>query len=495
MVLPVNIDQDKSGCQFVLTVILSNKIDIVYCQFRESPRGAGPHGTGPSLSMNVVSIGLNHHSAPLDVRSRFAVAPDALGTHLLALRSHLEAHAGEAAILSTCNRTELYVATHGGTMRDVCHAGMAWLSGQGGLSAPALNDHLYVREGGDSARHAFRVASGLDSMVIGEPQILGQMKAAVRQAGEVGTLGSTLHQLFQRSFSVAKAVRTRTEIGAHSVSMAAAVVKLAEQIFEDWRQLKVLFVGAGEMIELVATHVAARKPSLMVVANRSAERAAAVQARTGASTMPLSAMPSRLQEFDVVVSCTASALPLIGLGAVERALVHRRRRPMLMIDLAVPRDIEPEVARLSDVFLYTVDDLAGIVREGATNRQAAMEQAELIIDEGVRSFEHWMGQRRSVPLIRALNERAEQWAELELQRARRRLGRGEDIEAVLQALTRGLTGKLMHGALQEIHASDDLQRRQTAETLGRLFRLPQSPAAAPAGRCPHDSPIKDQEAP
>lgn len=459
--------------------------------------------------MNVVSIGLNHQSAPLDVRSRFAVAQDALGHHLRALRAHLESQAGEAAILSTCNRTELYVATHGGTMRDVCHAGMSWLAGQGGLAGPALNDHLYVREGGETARHAFRVASGLDSMVIGEPQILGQMKAAVRQAGEVGTLGSTLHQLFQRSFSVAKAVRTQTEIGAHSVSMAAAVVKLAEQLFEDFRELKVLFVGAGEMIELVATHVAARKPAAMVVANRSAERAAKLVSRTGASALPLSAMPGRLHEFDLVVSCTASALPLIGLGAVERALVQRRRRPVLMVDLAVPRDIEPEVARLSDVYLYTVDDLASIVREGASSRQAAIEQAESIVDAGVRGFEHWMAQRRSVPLIQALQHRAEHWAEIEMRRARRRLARGQDVEAVLQSLTRGLTGKLMHGALHEIRASDEAQRRHTAETMSRLFGLapvvpspspdssprhaPAAPSSGPSA-CPHGQAHDDASA-
>ena len=431
--------------------------------------------------MNVVSIGLNHQSAPLDVRSRFAVSQESLGEHLRMLRAHLESHAGEAAILSTCNRTELYVATHGGTMRDVCHAGMAWLSGQGGMAGPALNDHLYVREGGDSARHAFRVASGLDSMVLGEPQILGQMKAAVRQAGEIGTLGSTLHQLFQRSFSVAKAVRTRTEIGAHSVSMAAAVVKLAEQIFEDLGRLKVLFVGAGEMIELVAAHVAARKPAQMVVANRSAERAARLVERFGLQSMPLSAMPSRLHEFDIVVSCTASALPLIGLGAVERALVARRRRPVLMVDLAVPRDIEPEVARLADVFLYTVDDLAAIVREGASSRQAAIDEAERIVDEGVREFERWMSQRRSVPLIQALQQQAEQWAEVEIRRAQRRIARGEDLEAVLQGLTRGLTGKLMHGTLQEIRACDEAQRRGVADTLGRLFRL---------DTCPHSDPTR-----
>ena len=426
--------------------------------------------------MNVVSIGLNHHSAPLDVRSRFAVSQEMLGEHLRVLRAHLESQAGEAAILSTCNRTELYVATHGGTMRDVCHAGLSWLSGQGGMTGPALNDHLYVREGGDSARHAFRVASGLDSMVLGEPQILGQMKAAVRQAGEVGTLGSTLHQLFQRSFSVAKAVRTRTEIGAHSVSMAAAVVKLADQLFEDFGRLKVLFVGAGEMIELVATHVAARKPCQMVVANRSSDRAAQIVAKTGAKAIPLAAMPAMLHEFDLVVSCTASALPLIGLGAVERALVNRRRRPVLMVDLAVPRDIEPEVARLSDVYLYTVDDLAAIVREGEHSRHAAVQEAERIIDDGVRGFEQWMGQRRSVPLIQALQQRAEQWAAVEIRRAQRRLARGEDLEAVLQSLTRGLTGKLMHGAMHEIHACDDAQRRAVSDTLSRLFRLQDLPA-------------------
>jgi glutamyl-tRNA reductase len=221
--------------------------------------------------------------------------------------------------------------------------------------------------------------------------------------------------------------------------------------------------------------------------------------------MALSAMPSRLHEFDLVVSCTASALPLIGLGAVERALVQRRRRPVLMVDLAVPRDIEPEVARLSDVYLYTVDDLASIVREGASSRQAAIEQAESIVDEGVRGFEHWMAQRRSVPLIQALQQRAEHWAEIEMRRARRRLARGQDVEAVLQALTRGLTGKLMHGALHEIHASDEAQRRSTAETMSRLFGLPAlSVAASSPAACPHSaaptashssSPKPPQEAP
>ncbi|MFM7972110.1 MAG: glutamyl-tRNA reductase, partial [Betaproteobacteria bacterium] len=352
--------------------------------------------------MNVVSIGLNHHSAPLDVRSRFAVAQDALGDHLRALRAHLESQAGEAAILSTCNRTELYVATHGGTMRDVCHAGMSWLAGQGGMPGAALNDHLYVREGGETARHAFRVASGLDSMVIGEPQILGQMKDAVRAADEAGALGTTLNQLFQRSFAVAKEVRSSTEIGAHSISMAAAAVRLAGQLFEDLSRTRILFVGAGEMIELAATHFAARNPKGIAIANRTLERGERLATRFGGSVMQLSELPDRLHEFDAVISCTASTLPIIGLGAVERALKRRKHRPMFMVDLAVPRDIEPEVKSLEDVYLYTVDDLASVVQTGQAHRQAAVAEAEVIIDAGVQSFMHWLTQRGTVPLIQQL---------------------------------------------------------------------------------------------
>ncbi len=416
--------------------------------------------------MSVVALGLNHHTAPLDLRGRFAFAPEQLPPALRALRGQWQRATPEAAILSTCNRTELYVA---GAERDLVRPAIDWLAAQGGVDGRKLLQHTYVLEGREAARHAFRVASGLDSMVLGEPQILGQMKEAVRGADEAGTLGTTLHQLFQRSFSVAKEVRSSTEIGAHSISMAAATVRLASQIFEDLRETRVLFVGAGEMIELVATHFAAREPRLMAVANRTLERGERLASRFGAQAMRLADLPARLHEFDAVVSCTASTLPIIGLGAVERALKLRRRRPMFMVDLAVPRDIEPEVARLGDVYLYTVDDLTEAVQTAGEKRQAAVAQAEAIIDAGVQSFSHWLDQRATVPLIQALNAQADDWRAAELARARKLLARGDDVEAVLDAMSRALTQKMLHGALAELRASEGDSRQTTAEWVSRLF--------------------------
>ncbi len=420
--------------------------------------------------MSVIALGLNHHTAPLDLRGRFAFAPEQLTPSLQALRDALRRATPETAILSTCNRTELYVASATPEQgRELVRPALAWLAERGGVSESHLQDHTYVLENRDAARHAFRVASGLDSMVLGEPQILGQMKQAVRGADEAGTLGTTLHQLFQRSFSVAKEVRTSTEIGSHSISMAAATVRLAAQLFEDLSQIKVLFVGAGEMIELVATHFAAREPRLMAVANRTLERGEKLATRFGAQAMRLADLPSRLHEFDAIISCTASSLPIIGLGAVESALKARRRRPMFMVDLAVPRDIEPQVAQLSDVYLYTVDDLTQAVQTATEKRQAAVAQAEAIIDAGVQSFTHWMDQRASVPLIQALNQQADQWRAAEIARARRLLARGGDVDEVLEALSRGLTQKILHGALAELHAAEGEQRQMTAEAVSRMF--------------------------
>jgi glutamyl-tRNA reductase len=303
----------------------------------------------------------------------------------------------------------------------------------------------------------------------------------VRQADEAGTLGTTLHQLFQRSFSVAKEVRTATEIGAHSISMSAAAVRLAAQLFEDMKDIHVLFVGAGEMIELVATHFSARSPKGMAVANRTLERGERLASRFGAQAIRLADLPSRLHEFDAVVSCTASSLPIIGLGAVERALKQRRNRPMFMVDLAVPRDIEPEVAQLHDVYLYTVDDLSALVQTAGEKRQAAVQQAEAIIDAGVQSFAHWLDQRAAVPLIQALNKQADDWAAIELHRARKLLARGESVEAVMEALSRGLTHKMLHGTLAELHSSDGEERDRLAATVSRLF-LRQSTRSPGEGR-------------
>jgi glutamyl-tRNA reductase len=264
-------------------------------------------------------------------------------------------------------------------------------------------------------------------------------------------------------------VRSSTEIGAHSISMAAAAVRLAGQLFEDLARTRVLFVGAGEMIELTATHFAARTPRHMAVANRTLERGEKLATHFGAEAMRLSDLPERLHEFDIVVSCTASSLPLIGLGAVERALKKRKHRPMFMVDLAVPRDIEPEVAQLDDVYLYTVDELAAQVQTAGEKRQAAVAQAEAIVETGVQSFMHWLDQRHTVPLIQALHAQTDDWRAAEIARARKQLAKGADVDEVLDALTRGLTQKLLHGTLAELHASDGEQRLLLAQTVSRLF--------------------------
>ncbi|MBA4193142.1 MAG: glutamyl-tRNA reductase [Hydrogenophaga sp.] len=418
--------------------------------------------------MSVWTLGINHNTAPLDLRGRFAFAIDQIQPTLQTLRSSLPRQP-EATLLSTCNRTELY----GAGDHAIVEPTLEWLAQTGGVSPQVLREHAYVLRDDQAARHAFRVASGLDSMVLGEAQILGQMKNAVRAADEAGALGSTLHQLFQRSFAVAKQVRTSTEIGAHSISMTAAAVRLASQLFEDLKETRVLFVGAGEMIELAATHFAARTPRSMAIANRTLERGEALASRFGAQVMRLGEIPERLHEFDAVISCTASTLPIIGLGAVERALKKRRHRPMFMVDLAVPRDIEAEVKDLGDVYLYTVDDLAAVVQTGRDQRQAAVAQAEAIIDAGVLSFMHWMEQRDPangvVPLIQQLNAQADHWRQTEMARARRLLAKGEPVEAVMEALAKGLTQKMMHGTLAELHAGDAAARAATAQTVSRLF--------------------------
>ena len=414
--------------------------------------------------MAVWALGINHTTAPLDLRGRFAFAAEQIQPTLQGLRQALPRQP-EAAIVSTCNRTEVYCAGE----RAELDTTLDWLAQSGGVSPSLLRSHTYTLENGMAARHAFRVASGLDSMVLGEPQILGQLKDAVRAAEEAGALGTTLSQLFQRSFAVAKQVRSSTEIGAHSISMAAAAVRLAGQLFEDLAEVRLLFVGAGEMIELCATHFAARKPKSITIANRTLERGEKLAAHFGGQVMRLSDLPDRLHEFDAVISCTASSLPIIGLGAVERALKRRRHRPIFMVDLAVPRDIEPEVKDLQDIYLYTVDDLAGVVQTGQANRQAAVAQAEVIIDAGVQSFMHWIDQRGTVPLIQQLNAQADEWRAAEITRARKLLAKGEDVDAVLEALSKGITQKMLHGAMAELHAGDAAARERASSAVQHFF--------------------------
>jgi glutamyl-tRNA reductase len=421
--------------------------------------------------MQLLAVGLNHTTAPVSLREQLALAPDQLGQAVQAARgwfARLDSRGGdEAAILSTCNRTEMYAASAAPNPLD---ASAHFLADYHHLNFAELRAHLYMLPQNDAVRHAFRVASGLDSMVLGEPQILGQMKDAVRTADAAGGLGTYLHQLFQRSFAVAKEVRSTTAIGAHSVSMAAAAVRLSQRIFDQISDQKVLFIGAGEMIELCATHFAAHNPKSITVANRTMERGATLAARFNGKAIRLADLPEQLAQFDIVISCTASTLPLLGLGLVERAIKARRHRPIFMVDLAVPRDIEPEVARLDDVFLYTVDDLAQVVQTGIEGRQAAVSQAEAIIETRVQSFMHWMGDRAVVPVIRELHESSELLRQAELERARKMLARGDDVEAVLEALSKGLTAKFLHGPQQALHTAQGDERARLSALLPQLFR-------------------------
>ncbi len=417
------------------------------------------------MSVGVYTLGLNHHSAPVELRERVSLSDDLVKPALLSLRSAFGDSVREAAVLSTCNRTELYCAAD----LEVAQKLPNWLADFRQLDHHALAPHLYLHDQDQAVRHAFRVASGLDSMVLGEPQILGQLKGAVRSAEEAGALGTLLHQLFQRTFSVAKEVRSSTAIGEQSVSLAAAAVRLAERVFGNLSNTKVLFIGAGEMIELCATHFAAKQPKMMTVANRTLERADLLATRFDAASMRLADLSDRLAEFDVVVSCTASTLPILGLGLVKRATRARRRLPMVMVDLAVPRDIEPEVGRLDDIYLYSVDDLGAVVQSGAQARQAAVVQAEAIIDARVSHFMHWLQLRSNVPIIKSLQAGAQSVQHHELERAKRALAKGESPDAVMEQLAHALTQKYLHGTLAALHQSEEAERQQLLGWLPRLF--------------------------
>jgi len=399
--------------------------------------------------MSVLTVGLNHQTAPLQIREKFAWASEQIKDHLGDFRSRF-GEKTEVAVLSTCNRTEIYCSVQA---QQVEHT-KNWFANLGGANAHLIEEHGYTLSHDDAARHAFRVASGLDSMVLGEPQILGQLKNAVQTARDAGYLGTTLNQLFERSFSIAKRVRSSTEIGSHSISMAAAAVRLASQLFEDLSDTKILFVGAGEMIELCMTHFAAKHPQKMSVSNRNLQKGHELATRFNASAFALSEIPEKLHEYDVVISCTASTLPLIGLGAVESALKKRKNAPMFMLDLAVPRDIEPEVKALRNVYLYTVDDLSKIVQSGKENRLAAVSKAEEIIDEGVHGFISWLKTRHDVPLIQRLHQKTDQWREIEINKAKKMIARGDDIQQILEIMTKGLTQKFIHGAIAELHSKD-----------------------------------------
>jgi glutamyl-tRNA reductase len=388
--------------------------------------------------MKILALGLNHKTAPLDIRERVTFGPDIIAGALRSLTARPEV--AEATILSTCNRTEIYCVLDGDGEDPV----RTWLSGFHGLSEDRLAPYLYAHIGLDAVRHLMLVASGLDSMVLGEPQILGQVKGAFTNSGACGTNGKFLGRLFQHCFAVAKQVRTDTAIGHSAVSVAFAAVSLARQIFSDLSAQTALLIGAGETIELTARHLHQHGIGRIVVANRTVERAHALATQFDGFAIALTEIVNHLPEADIVISSTASPLPILGKGAVERALKTRRHRPMLMVDLAVPRDIEPEVAALSDIYLYTVDDLQGVVDEGLRSRREAALQAQEIVDFHAGEFMAWLRSLDAVNLIQSYRRGAEQARDEVLARALHQLHAGKSAEEVLGFLAHTLTNKLLH---------------------------------------------------
>jgi glutamyl-tRNA reductase len=414
--------------------------------------------------MSLYTLGLNHQTAPLAVREQVAFSPEAL---VHALRDLLtRPKVKEAAILSTCNRTELYV--HGAEPQPV----VRWLEEFHRVPRDSLSPYIYTLPRDKAVAHAFRVASGLDSMVLGEPQILGQMKLAVRHAESAGSLGFVLNRLFQRTFAVAKDVRTQTEIGSASISMAAASVKLAERIFPAISDQRLLLIGAGEMIDLTATHFAARQPKSIAIANRTLERGKQLAERFHAEAITLNEMPERLPEFDIIVTCTASTLPILGKGLLERAIKARRHAPIFIVDLAVPRDVEPEAAELDDVFLYTVDDLANIVKDNLQIRKESVAQAEEMIATHAGNFLRWLEGRTVVPTITALHGHHDRLRAGELERARKLLANGTPPEQVLDLLARALTNKFLHAPTQALNQAGDAERAELVAMFEKIYQIP-----------------------
>jgi glutamyl-tRNA reductase len=412
--------------------------------------------------MQLYVIGVNHTTAPIQIREHVAFDSEHLGSALRELTLH---DASEAAILSTCNRTELYCST------DNPAKPLKWLSQYHKLETNSIQPYIYTLPDNEAVKHAFRVASGLDSMVLGEPQILGQFKQSVKIAQDAGTLGTLLHKLFQRTFEVAKEVRTNTDIGANSISMAAAAVKLAQRIFGDVSDQKVLFIGAGEMISLCADHFAAQKPKSIVVANRTLERGIELAEKIGGEAILLNDLPDRFAEFDIVVTSTASQLPIIGLGMVETAVKARRHRPIFMVDLAVPRDIEAQVAELDDVFLYTVDDLAQVVTDGMVNRQEAAIDAELIVQARAENFMHWLKKREAVPTIKALRDQAEATRKTELEKALKLIQKGESPDKVLESLSTALTNKFLHAPSHALNLAQGDEHTRLEQLMKQLYQI------------------------
>lgn len=415
--------------------------------------------------MALLALGINHKTAPVSIRERVAFSPERLQDALRELVS--QSVVSEAAILSTCNRTELYCELDDLQPQLI----IDWLGRFHGLEPDHIAPYTFTHPEQDAVRHILRVASGLDSLILGEPQILGQIKDAYGKATNTGTVGRMLNRLFQHAFTVAKQVRTDTAIGSSPVSVAFAAVSLAKQIFSNFEKHTALLIGAGETIELVARHLKEIGIGRIIIANRTLERAQNVAHEFGGYAIELGDIPAHLAEADIVISSTASPLPILGKGMVESAIKARKRQPVLMVDIAVPRDIESQVGDLQDVYLYTVDDLQEIIQEGLKSRQEAAKQAEEIIDVQVHHFMGWLRSLSSTEVIRQYREQSMQLRDIELEKAMRKLAAGTSAEEALKMLAHNLTNKLVHEPSTHMRQAGHDGREDLLEAARELFAL------------------------
>ncbi|HAZ53481.1 MAG TPA: glutamyl-tRNA reductase [Franconibacter helveticus] len=407
--------------------------------------------------MTLLALGINHKTAPVSLRERVTFSPDTLDQALESLLAQPMVQGG--VVLSTCNRTELYLSVE--EQENLHDRLVRWLCDYHNLNEEEVRNSLYWHHDNAAVSHLMRVASGLDSLVLGEPQILGQVKKAFADSQRGHAKASELERMFQKSFSVAKRVRTETDIGASAVSVAFAACTLARQIFESLSSVTVLLVGAGETIELVARHLREHGVKKMIIANRTRERAQRLADEVDAEVINLADIDERLKEADIIISSTASPLPVIGKGMVERALKARRNQPMLLVDIAVPRDVEPEVGKLANAYLYSVDDLQSIIQHNLAQRKAAAVEAESIVEQEAHEFMAWLRAQSASATIREYRSQAEQVREELTAKALAALQQGGDAESIMQDLARKLTNRLIHAptkSLQQAARDGDDER-------------------------------------
>jgi len=415
--------------------------------------------------MTLLAVGINYNTAPVSIRERLAFPSEMLDISLKNLYKYRDI--SEAAILSTCNRTEFYFRAAEANPQNL----VDWIAETKQINPYEFSPYLYSHTDNETIRHMFRVACGLDSMILGEPQILGQMKTAYQAAYQAGTLGKTLSKLFHHTFSAAKKVRTDTAIGSSPVSVAFAAVQLAQQIFDKLSNQTALLIGAGETIELTARHLHHYGVGKILIANRTYDKAHMLASQFNGYAISLSELPEHLAEADIVVSSTASQLPILGKGLVESAIKKRKHKPIFMVDLAVPRDIEPEVEQLRDVYLYTVDDLQNTVNQNMDSRRQAAEQAEEIIDTKVEHFLAWLRSQGAQETIRDYRHQAEQTRDEVLQKALAQLSNGANSEEVLERLAHTLTNKLIHIPCAQLREAGANDRHDLIAASREIFKL------------------------